>query len=70
MGVLNLISALLNANSELFFTDSEGRRLSPQDIIDDYNELLAQYNELCDQYDELLDSYNQMCDSYDDLAGQ
>ena len=70
MGVLNLIAAIINANSKPFFTDYEGNRLSPQEFIDKYNELCVQYDELCNQYDELLDSYNQLCDEYDDLVRQ
>ena len=74
---LNLISLLSSDNNEKYHTDSEGRKLSTQEIVDAYNELYAQsqelyaqYNELCEQYDELLDSYNQLCNEYDVLIGQ
>lgn len=72
----NLISLLQN-NNEKYYTDSNGRRLSIQEIVDTYNELYAQsqelyaqYTELCNEYEELLDSYNQICDAYDDLIAQ
>ena len=73
----NLISLLSSDNNEKYHTDSEGRRLSTQEIVDAYNELYTQsqelytqYSELCEQYDELLDSYNQICNAYDDLVAQ
>lgn len=75
--VFNLVTLLQSGNNEKLYTDSNGRKLSMQEIVDAYNELYAQsqelyaqYTELCERYDELVDSYNQICDAYDDLAAQ
>ncbi|MFR2524875.1 hypothetical protein [uncultured Alistipes sp.] len=77
MSLLNLISALLLDNSGKFYTDSKGRRLSVQEIVNAYNELYNQaqelydqYNALCEEYDELLDLHNQLCDEYNALIEQ
>jgi hypothetical protein len=76
MGILNLITSLLPDYDETYHTDSEGRRLSTQEIVDAYNELYgqaqelqAQYNELCEEYDNLLELHDQLCDEYDKLVG-